>query len=312
MDKGERHLIDEWFERWVDWLCDAVPRRVKPWLLRLSGTSPGWRLCLYASGLWGRIAAAFSSISSEESVDSLIDEMMNRDGGTGQISLRAAISARLLRAQAGLLRARFAALFYLLALSALGVLAAGGSLSGGCCAAVALYWLAEGMERGYAPVSGAVRQHYLWAVALRALGDGALLLAFFRSYAAESLPLNIVLQSAMIVALLIHAVLFLSLIAFNRNQPLLLRALWGVLGTLPALCAAAAVAMAASRMAAPPPALAAAIGAALGAVLLFFSQELLAMERLGAIRLRYGALWQGMMMLTGLALVLAGAWGAPA
>lgn len=279
--------------------------------MRLSGTAPGWRICLYASAVWGKVAGAFNSISSEENVDSLIDEMMARDGGTERGSLRVAISAGLMRAQVFMTRVRFPVLLYLLALSALGVLASGGVLAGGCAAAIALYWLAEGTMLGYAPVCGAIRQRYLWAAGLRALADSALLLAFFRRYAAQSLPLNVVLQGAMIVTLFIHAALFLALTAFNRRQPLLLRALWGVLGALPALSAAAAVALAASRLAAPPLIFAAAICSAAGAVLVFLARELEAMEHLGGIRLRFGALWQTLMQLLGLVLVLAGAWGAP-
>ena len=304
-------MIDEWFERWVDRLCEAVPRRVKPLLLRLSGTAPGWRMYLYASALWGKVEGAFSSISSEEHVDSLIDEMMARDEGTERGSWRAAVGAWLMRVQRFAMRTRFPALLYLTALSALGALASGGALAGGCAAAIALYWLAEGIALGYAPVTGAIRQRYLWAAGLRALADGALLLAFFRRYAAQSLPLNVVLQGAMIVTLFIHAALFLALTAFNRRQPLLLRALWGVLGALPALSAAAAVALAASRLAAPLTALAAAICSSAGAVLVFLARELEAMEHLGGIRLRYGGLWQTLMQLLGLVLVLTGAWGAP-
>ena len=304
-------MIDEWFERWVDRLCEVVPRRMKPLLLRLSGTALGWRITLYASAVWGKVAGAFSSISREGNVDSMIDEVMARDGGIEHISFGAAISAWLVRMQMLALRARFPVLLYLLSLCALGVLASGGALAGGCAAAIALYWLAEGISLGYAPVCGRIRQRYLWAAGLRALADGALLLAFFRCYATQSLPLNIVLQGAMIVTLFIHAALFLALTAFNRRQPLLLRALWGVLGALPALSAAAAIALAASRLAAPPLELAAAICSAAGAVLILLARELEAMEHLGGIRLRYGALWQTVMQLSGLVLVLAGAWGAP-
>ena len=304
-------MIDEWFERWVDRLCEAVPRRMRPLLLRLSGTALGWRITLYVSAVWGKIAGAFSSISKEGNVDSMIDEVMAHDGDAGLDDWRAAVSAWLMRAQLAVTRARFPVLLYLLSLSALGVLASGGALAGGCAAAIALYWLAEGISLGYAPICGAIRQRYLWAAGLRALADGALLLAFFRRYVAQSLPLNVVLQGAMIVALFIHAVLFLALIAFNRRQPLLLRALWGVLGALPALSAAAAVALAASRLAAPPLKLAAAICSSAGAALILLARELEAMEHLGGIRLRYGALWQTVMQLLGLVLVLAGAWGAP-
>ena len=50
---------------------------------------------------------------------------------------------------------------------------------------------------------------------------------------------------------------------------------------------------------------------AVATVLILLARELEAMEHLGGIRLRYGALWQTVMQLSGLVLVLAGAWGAP-
>ena len=199
-------------------------------------------------------------------------------------------------------------MFFLLALCALGVPAVGGPFMAACAAAMGFFFLTEGIETGYPPVCRGVRQRFLLALMLKTAGCGALLLAFYGSYARQQVTTNVVLQSTMLAMLGVHALLFFALTAFNRRQPLLLRALSGVLGTVWALCAAAAIALAASQMAAPPAQLAAALGAAVGALLLLLALELDTMTQLGAIRLRYGRLWQALFRLAALALVLLYAW----
>ena len=72
-------MIDEWFEGVVDRLCVSVPRRVKPWLVRLSGSCVVWRILLYATSVGRVIAGAFGSISSEETIDSFLTEAV--EGG---------------------------------------------------------------------------------------------------------------------------------------------------------------------------------------------------------------------------------------
>lgn len=302
-------MIDEWFERAVDRLCVSVPARVKPWLVRLSGTGIGWRILLYASSLGHVVAGAFGTIRSEDTIDSFLKETVESEAqGPGLEELRAALRRRLIRLSLRLERARLPVALFLLALSVLGVAAVGGHFMAACAAAMGFFFLTEGLETGYPPVCRGVRQRFLLALALKTAGCGALLLGFYGGYARQQVTTNVVLQSTMLGMLGIHALLFLALTAFNRRQPLLLRALSGVLGALWALCAAAAVALAASQLAAPPVQLAAALGAALGAVLLLLALELDTMMQLGAIRLRYGGLWKELFRLTGLALVLLYAW----
>ena len=302
-------MLDEWFEGVVDRLCVSVPARVKPWLVRLSGTGIGWRILLYASSLGRVVAGAFGSISSEETIDSFLKETVESEAqGPGLEELRSALQKRLIRLSLCLDRARLPAVLFLLALSALGMAAVGGRYMAACTAAMGFFFLTEGLETGYPPVCRGVRQRFLLALMLKTAGCGALLLGFYGSYARQQVTTNVVLQSTMLAMLGIHALLFFALTAFNRRQPLLLRALSGVLGALWALCAAAAIALAASQLAAPPVRLAAALGAALGALLLLLALELDTMTQLGAIRLRYGGLWQTLLRLAGLTLVLLSAW----
>ena len=302
-------MIDEWFEGVVDRLCVSVPRRVKPWLVRLSGSCVVWRILLYATSVGRVIAGAFGSISSEETIDSFLTEAVEGSArGPGLRELRETLQKRLLWLSLRLDGARLPAMFFLLALCALGVPAVGGPFMAACAAAMGFFFLTEGIETGYPPVCRGVRQRFLLALMLKTAGCGALLLAGYGSYARQQVTTNVVLQSTMLAMLGVHALLFFALTAFNRRQPLLLRALSGVLGTVWALCAAAAIALAASQMAAPPAQLAAALGAAVGALLLLLALELDTMTQLGAIRLRYGRLWQALFRLAALALVLLYAW----
>ena len=217
-------MIDEWFEGAVDRLAVSVPRRVKPWLVRLSGSCVVWRMLLYATSIGRVIASAFGSISSEETIDSFLTEAVEGGAqGQGLQALREAIQGRLLWLSLRLDGARLPAMLFLLALCALGVLAVGGPFMAACAAAMGFFFLTEGIETGYPPVCRGVRQRFLLAIMLKAAGCGALLLGFYGSYARQQVTTNVVLQSAMLAMLGVHALLFFALTAFNRRQPLLLQ-----------------------------------------------------------------------------------------
>ncbi len=300
-------MLDEIVERYVDKLCTAVPRFLSPWMIRLTSGGPGWRIRLYAGAAMRRIAGMAGQISNEDNVNQLMEQTAAR--GQEQLDklsdMPAHIRAALERAEERSLSARFATLLFLLALSVCGVVCAGSAVMP---LALCLLWLAEGMEQSYAPVSAGVRQQYLCAMFLRALAHGALLLVCFAGYAHDGLPINIVLQSAMAVTLTLHFALFASLVAFNRKQKAFLRVLAGLLGVLPALMAAAAIALAASTMARTPTLAVGGFAAALGAVLLFLSHESEMITALGGTHTSYHRLTTSLMLVLGLVLLQAAAW----
>ena len=205
-------------------------------------------------------------------------------------------------------RCRFAAVLLLTMLALLGVLATGSGdmafLAAACCA----LWLCAAFETDYAPVCGGVRQRHLAATLARAGSFLMLLPAFFRAYVRRGVQSNVVLQCAMLAMLFAHAALFLALVAFNGRQPLLLRALAGVCGVLPALTAAAAIALAATLLARPMPLPAAGICCAAGAMLAFCADRLTTLSELGGIRLRYGPVWVSAFTVLGWFLMILGAW----
>lgn len=205
-------------------------------------------------------------------------------------------------------RSRFACMLYLTMLSVLGVCAAGGGSAAYCAAACCAMWLATALEEGYMPVCAGVRQRYLWTVFLRALSALLLLPMYFGAYVRQGVSSNVVLQCAMLILLFAHGAFFFALIAFNQRQPLLLRALSGLLGTIPALTAAAACALAASMLGRAMPLPAAGMMGAVGALLAFGADRLIAITELGGIRLRYTPLWISGLMEMGYLFMLLGAW----
>jgi len=211
-------------------------------------------------------------------------------------------------------RSRFGVMLLLTMLCVLGVLATAGGNMAFMAAACCAMWLSVALETDYAPICGRVRQRHLAATLARAGSFLLLLPAFFRAYARQGVQSNVVLQCAMLAMLFAHTALFLALVAFNGRQPLLLRALAGICGALPALTVAAAIALATSMLARPMPMpLAGALGAA-GAMLAFCGDRLITLRELGGIRLRYGPVWSGLFMGLGFLTMILGTWmsGMPA
>lgn len=205
-------------------------------------------------------------------------------------------------------KSRFPVMLFLTMFSALGVCAAGSSASGFAAAACCAMWLSVAVDTGYTPVVGNVTQPYLMQLFLRALSHVLLLAMYFTGYARQGVQSNVLLQSAMVILLLAHAVLFLALVAFNRRQPLFLRALTGVLGVIPALMAAAAIALAMTRLASPPVTLGFAMAGCAGALMEFWADRLDMITDLGGIRLRYTPIWSGLLLEAGYLLMIHGAW----
>lgn len=205
-------------------------------------------------------------------------------------------------------KSRFALFLLMTVASALGVLSCGGGGMAYMAASLCAMWLAEAFETGYQPVCAGVRQRYLAAVFLRAGSSLLLLPMYFGAYARQGVSSNVVLQSAMIVLLSAHAAFYLTLVAFNKRQMLLPRVLSGVLGVVPALTAAAAIALAASSMGRAFPLPVFTILGAVGALLAFVADRMVTLTELGGIRLRFAPLWIGLSLEGGYLLMLLGAW----
>ena len=303
-------VIDEFFDKLVDDACVEVPRYLKPRVIKWTDSAFGWRICLYVVCLLRWLKNAFRNIRDEEQAETFVREALARGGDQlGELAMLLARGyAWLCRLEERGMKLRFTGLLFLTMLSPLCVLATGSAAAAGCAAAMALFFLAEGMESAYPPVAGGVRQRYLAAMLLRGGGYAALTLSLFRLYASGGLPTNIVLQSAMIVMMFVHAVLFLAFAAFERQQMPVLRVLTGVLGLLPALAGAAALAAAASMMGGA--AAAAGVCLAAGAVVLFMMEEARMIFEIGLVQARFAGLVIALMMLLGCALLLCGAWTA--
>ena len=282
-------MIDEYFDNLVDRWCQIVPRVLKPWSILLANSSIGWRMQLYFGTLGRNIAALFSRVSTEEQMDITLRE------GSEQIDDGLAKIAAFFREQVLLLarldeRARsirFGMSLFLMMLSVMGVVATGHSAMGVMAASLCLLWLSMAVESGYKPISHGIRQTYLSSMLLRAGAITLMLIHYFFSYTAQGVPSNVVLQCAMIIMLVIHVLLYLTLVMLNTRQPLFLRAMAGLTGTMTALTAAAACALCASCLFRPWPLPLSGVTSALGAILAFFGDELIILHNLGGIRLKY-------------------------
>lgn len=303
-------MIDEFFDRLVDRLCEVVPRAIKPRKILLANSALGWRIKLYFGTLGTSIGHVFSRVSTEESMELTMREGSEQidDGISRLTGLFHRQVARLCRLDAHGRSIRFGGALMLMALATLGVAA---TRSGGMAvtaASLCLLWLSTAVESAYPPVSRGIRQTYLVSTLLRTAAIGLMMLHYFSRYAAQGLPSNVVLQCAMLIMLTAHAVPFVGLVMLNTRQPLFLRALCGVTGAVPAMTAAAALALAASWLFRPWPLPLLGVLGALGALLAFLAEELIAAHNLGGIRLKYHSIWVCLLTLGGYALMLLGAW----
>lgn len=303
-------MIDEFFDRLVDRLCETADRVVKPRKILFDNCFLGWRCHLYFGTLRRNVADVFSRVKDEENMDKVMSEGSERlDDGLdrlGQMIRRQRLHLARLDIQGDTLR--FCGALALTLLAALGVAAGRGAGMGVMAASLCMLWLAMAVEGDYAPVSRGIHQTYLAALLLRTGAIGLMLLHYFFRYVAQGVPTNVVLQAAMLMTTVIHAVLFLILVLFNGRQPLLLRVLAGITGLVPAMTAAAAIALAAAWLFQPLPVAAAGILGALGATLAFLGEELIIIHNLGGIRLKYHSIWVCLLTVGGFLMMLLGVW----
>lgn len=303
-------MIDEYFDQLVDRWCQTIPRFMKPRMIRIANSSPGWRMQLYFGTLGRNIASLFSRVSTEEQMDITLRE------GSEQIDDGLARIAAFFREQVMLLAKldergrsiRFGGSLFMMLLAVLGVVATGHNGMGVMAASLCMLWLSAAVESDYTPISKGIHQHYLAATLLRTGAITLMLIHYFFSYIRQGVPSNVVLQSAMIIMMVIHVVPYLALIFLNTRQSLFLRALAGLTGTANAMTAAAACALCASCLFRPWPLPLSGLMSALGAILAFLGDELIMLHNLGGIRLKYYSIWVCLLMSMGFALMLCGTW----
>lgn len=273
-------------------------------------SSIGWRFKLYFGTAYEKVRAAFTHISNEDNMDLFLRETAERGDDSIARVVRAVKEQLVLlsRLESRGRAIRFAGMLYLLMLAVLGIASDCGAGMGVMAASICVMWLSVAVESDYKPVSAIIRQQYLAATLLRTLSISLMLIHYVSSYTARGVPNNIVLQCAMIIMLVIHGLLFLTLVFLNTRQPVFLRALAAVAGCAPALTAASALALAASCLFRPWPLPLAGVGGALGALMAFAGDQLITVTHLGGIRLKYYSIWVCLLMTGGFALMLLGVW----
>jgi len=303
-------LLDEFFERLIDRLSESIPAAVRPRMILLSNSSIGWRLMLYFGTAYEKVRAAFTHISNEDNMDLFLRETAEKGDDSiarivGFFKEQLTLFSRL---ESRGRTIRFTGMLFLLMLAVLGIVPTGKPGMGVMAASLCVMWLSVAVESDYKPVSGVIHQQYLAATLLRTLSISLMLIHYVSSYTARGVPNNIVLQSAMIIMLVIHGLLFFALVLLNTRQPLFLRALSAVTGCAPALTAASALALAASCISRPWPLPLSGVLGALGALLAFAGDQLITMTHLGGIRLKYYSIWVCLLMTGGFVLMLFGVW----
>ena len=173
---------------------------------------------------------------------------------------------------------------------------------------LALGFLASAVSLPYRPISGKLRQIWVEGRILYASSFAVQLFHWFGTYLRDGIASNIFLQSAMLIALILHFSIFLAVIAFNRKQHLFLRLLDALTGILPALAAATATSLLPAALGRGGAASAAA--RTLGAWLMFASDRLDSAAVLGGLSLPLSNLITGLMTGMGMFLLLVSAWHA--
>ena len=270
----------------------------------------GWRFKLYFGTAANKVRAAFTHISNEDNMDLFLRETAERSDDSIERVVRFVKEQLTLvsRLESRGRAIRFAGMLFLMMLAVLGIIATGNAGMGVMAASLCVMWLSIAVESDYRPVSGVIRQQYLAATLLRTVAISMMLIHFVSSYTARGVPNNIVLQSTMIIMLMIHGLFFLALVFLNTRQPLFLRALAAVTGCAPALTAASALALAAGCISRPWPGPLAGVLGALGALLAFMGDQLITMNHLGGIRLKYYSIWICLLMTGGFAMMLISVW----
>ncbi len=301
-------MLDEICLRFVDWASESFSGWFAPWKIRLKRSAVGFRIALILSSMKRTAVQLFSSIAEADEEDSFLQRLIQDPiEPVDAPSLKEKVAYLLMKADA-LFSGRMFTYLLLMTMVSACLLAGSGARSLAVMAAFfCLNWLAEAFAQDYEPVCGGIRQRYLASVLLRAGAYLALLLDYFAAYAADGLQLNVVLQGAMILMAALHAIVYLSLAAFNRKQQLFLRVLCGVLGMAPALACASGIALGASMAAREAMLALSGLFRTAGVTLAFASWEIGTIGELSGGRLGYFRLWQNITGMLGFFMMLLGA-----
>ncbi len=302
--------LDEAVDNVVDFAADWVPRKIRLLLIRITRAGFGWHLTLFIYSILRGIGGFFVHIRSEEEMDLFMTDTseqvrtrLTRLGNT----LRAAGQYLLAIDEAGIYL-RYGTTLFFLCLCALGNLFSGGAEMAAISAMSGLMFVGRCIQCGYRPMIGGLRQRYL---AQQFVDSGAMLVllpVYVREYVQRSVASNLILQSIMVATLLVHLVMFFSLIAFNGNQPGLLRILSLVLGSISCLTLSAGFSLSIAQMSLSTHHFVAGLLRSVGLLMLFIFSKLESILNLGGIRLRYSQFWLWLFETLAMLMLLTAAW----
>lgn len=302
-------MLDEILLETLDTAIERFTRWSAPWKIRIKRSFIGFRLALIGESMKRTAGLLFNKIKVAGREDGFLQRLISEPvEPVKEEALREVVDTALTRAQELFRGKAFAALLLMVMQCTLLLAAKGTSELAVLAAFFALHWLASALDEGYEPICAGVRQRYLAAMLLRAGGYLTLLLSYFVSYARQGLKINVVLQGAMALTIIVHMAMFLSFVAFNRRQQPFLRVVSGVLGFAPALASAAGIALGASTAAQETMAAAGGVVRAIGVTLAFLAWQVEMIASLGGNRLRFGQLWHGILSTIGFFMMLCGAW----
>ncbi len=302
-------MLDEMLERALDTAIEKTTRWCAPWKIRFKRSFIGFRPALIWESMKNTAALLFNKIKVAGREGGFLQRLISEPvEPVAEATLREVVDSTLTRAQALFKGKAFAALLLMMMQCTLLLAAKGTGELAVLAAFFGLHWVASAMDEGYEPICAGVRQRYLAAQLLRAGGYLTLLLSYFVAYAQQGLKINVLLQGTMLLAISVHAVLYVSFVAFNKRQQPFLRALYGVLGFAPALACSAGVALGASTIARSPMLAIGGAARAIGVTLAFLAWQVEMIATLGGNCLRFGKLWHGILTTIGFFMMLLGAW----
>ena len=304
-----KYSLDEWTEKLVDRLVEAVPRNGRYLKIRVAQSGLGWHAVLLASGLKQSVHRLLRNFRSEEDMDLFLsdtaDQVSQNLGKIGSFLLNQGAWAVAIE-EAGIALRLWTCAFFLL-LSALGVALTGSSELSFVSGGIGLLFVSTAID-AHVPAFSGIPQPYLVSRLIASLGYLVHMAGYYLLYLKGGIRTNVILQGSMIFMLVVHLTLFLVLVALNRNQQPFVRALAGVTGIMPALLAATAFALSAVGMGQGLWSFARGMMRVWGGIFLFADSLLEMLLTLGSVRISYGKLLMWLLSFFGFLLCIGAAW----